>query len=77
MKNTPSPLRFYSDVVNAGLIRPKKAKYTVYDCNRAILDSLFKPFQGRTLTKKEARWVIVCSAAFHGTDYAKNVNNFH
>lgn len=67
-------MRVFSDVRNAGLLLPKKALYTVKDCERVIIDSLFAG--GRTLTTKEASFVVRCSAAHHDTWYSKKVRSF-
>ncbi len=64
----------YSQVIASGLIRPKKAKYTRKDVDAAQVDSLFKPHQGRTLTRQEAVFVVKCSAIFHETDHAQNLS---
>ena len=64
----------YSQVIASGLIRPKKAKYTRKDVDAAQVDTLFVPHQGRTLTRREAVFVVKCSAIFHETDYAKNLS---
>ena len=64
----------YSQVIAAGLIRPKKARYTRKDVDAAQVDTLFNPHQGRTLTRREAVFVVKCSAIFHETDYAKNLS---
>ena len=64
----------YSQVIAAGLIRPKKARYTKRDVEATQVDSLFKPYQGRTLTDSEAVFVVKCSAIFHETDYSKSLS---
>jgi hypothetical protein len=64
----------YSQVIASGLIRPKKARYTRKDVDAAQVDTLFSPHQGRTLTRREAVFVVKCSAIFHETDYAKNLS---
>jgi hypothetical protein len=61
----------YSDIVKAGLILPKKTKYTKRHIKDALLNSLFKPINGRTLTQDEARFVVKCSAAYHDTTWGK------
>ena len=68
------PLRVYSDVVGSGMILPRKKKYTIRDCERVIVDSLFSG--GQTLSRQEAAFVVKCSAAFHGTDCSKSVGRF-
>ena len=64
----------YSEVIAAGLIRPKKARYTKRDVEAAQVGSLFKPYQGRTLTDSEAVFVVKCSAIFHDTNHSKNLS---
>lgn len=64
----------YSQVIAAGLIRPKKARYTRKDVDATQVDTLFNPHKGRTLTRREAVFVVKCSAIFHGTDYSKNLS---
>lgn len=61
----------YSDVVRLGLILPKRKKFTQRHVAEAILNSLFKPYQGRTLTELEACFVVRCSAIFHDVPYGK------
>lgn len=61
-------LRVYSDVVTAGLILPRKAYYTVRDVKALCLRSLFQG--ARTLTVREAVFVVKCSSVFHETDYS-------
>lgn len=68
------PLKVYSDVVAADLILPRKAKYTVADCKAVMVNSLFRG--GRTLSRKEASFVVRCSAAYHDTEYSKGVRPF-
>ena len=61
----------YSDVVQRGLILPRKNKYTKRDVDKVILDSLFKG--GQTLSKKQAAFIVKCSAIHWGTEYSKAV----
>ncbi len=65
--------KVYSDIVKAGLILPKKAKYTMADVNKIMLASLFKPVDGKTLTEREAIFIVKCSAVYHDTDYADSL----
>lgn len=67
-------LKVYSDYVKAGLILPKKQKYTKRDCDAVLVNSLFKA--GQTLTPLQARAVVRCSAHFHETDYSEGVTNY-
>ncbi len=65
---TKPTLRFYSDVVKADLILPRKAHYTKRDVSRLMVDSLFcSPV---TLTEHEAKFIVRCSAVFHSTEYS-------
>jgi hypothetical protein len=66
----------YSQVVKAGYILPKKAKYTMRDCGAVLTDSLFGKYGPRTLSKREAGFIVVCSAIFHDTDYSMGVAKF-
>lgn len=61
----------YSDVVRRRLILPHKSKYTVADVDSVMVGSLFNP--AGTLSRKEAAFIVKCSAIFHGTDYSKAV----
>lgn len=63
----------YREVVQAGLILPKKQRYTARDTNAVLLASLFRPYMGRTLTTTEAAFVVRCSAIFHGTEYSRKL----
>jgi hypothetical protein len=67
-------LKVYSDVVEAGLIQPRREKYSMRDVNRVMIDSLFTP--GETLTEKEAVWIVKCSAVFHNTDWSISLSNW-
>lgn len=64
----------YSEVIASGLIRPKKRRYTSKDVDAAQVDSLFNPHEGRTLTRREAVFVVKCSAIFHETDYSAKLS---
>jgi hypothetical protein len=66
----PLPLRCYSAVVKRGLILPKKILYTKRDVDRVLVDSLFRI--GATFTKREAKFIVRCSAVFHSTDYSRH-----
>lgn len=63
----------YSEVVELGLILPKKNKYTLWDVNNAIIGSLFSEKLGQALSNKQAVFIVKCSAIYHGTDYSKTV----
>ena len=62
----------YSDVVRAGLILPRKEKYTMKDVHRVLINSLFET---KTLSENEAAFIVRCSAIYHGTEYSRNVAN--
>jgi len=61
----------YSDVVKAGMILPKKEKYTMRDVNEVLVGSLFTG--NRTLSVTEAAFIVRCSAVYHNTEYSKSV----
>ena len=65
--------KVYSDIVNSGLILPKKQKYTMRDVKGVITASLFRPVDGKTLSQHEAIFIVKCSAVYHGTDYANSL----
>lgn len=67
------PLRLYSQIVAAGLILPRKSRYTIVDVRKVLVESLFRG--GRTLTELEARAVVKCSAHFHETDFSRGVRH--
>jgi hypothetical protein len=69
----------YSDVINNNwhTILPKKAKYTKADIDRVMVHSLFKPFNGRTLSEREARFIVLCTAIYHDADWSKFVGQYH
>jgi hypothetical protein len=67
-------LKLYSDVVSAGLIQPKKKKYTKRDVYAVQVESLFRSPIGRTLSTHEACWCVICSAVFHGVEFAPSIN---
>ncbi len=70
--HTKPDLSRYSSIVAAGLIIPRKAKYTLRDAKALVLDSLFKgPF---TWTFSDAATICVCSAHFHETDYSRELS---
>lgn len=63
----------YSDVINGGLLLPRKNKYTMRDVRGVMLASLFKPVNGATLTLMQAAFVVKCSAIYHDTEYSQAV----
>ena len=67
-------LRLFSQVQAAGLILPRKAKYTVRDCRAVQVASLFRG--GPTLTNAEASFVVRCSAAHWGTEFSAGVRRY-
>lgn len=64
----------YSDVVNAGLLLERKDKYTMADVNRVVNNSLFKPYNERTITLEEAIFICKCNAVYHNTTWADSLN---
>ena len=52
----------YKDVIERNLVLPKKAKYTKADRDKLIKEG-FKI--------SEARFICVCSAVYHDTEYSK------
>ena len=55
-------INVYSDVVNNDLILPKKAKYTKKDYEKLLKQGF---------EKSVARFICVCSAIYHGTEYSR------
>ena len=56
----------YSDVINNGLILPRKNKYTKKDFN-ILISAGTEP--------KEARFICICSAIYHNTEYSNFFNS--
>jgi hypothetical protein len=56
----------YRDVLALGLILPRKARYTITDYNK-----LRK--QGHSV--KAARFICICSAVYHNTEWANSLNS--
>ena len=56
----------FSDVAQQGLILPKKKLYTVRD---------FKRLVEKGVLPKEARFICMCSAIYHSTNYSKSFNS--
>ena len=64
----------YSDVIiNKAIFMERKEKYTMRDVSKLIINSLFMPYQGRTLTTQEAKFICRCWAVYYDTDYSKAV----
>jgi hypothetical protein len=61
----------YSQIVAAGLILPKKSRYTLRDVKGVMINSLFK--NKETITFNEAVAIVKCSAIFHDTDWSNGV----
>lgn len=59
-----------SSVIERRLILQPQAKYDRRAVEALILDSLFNParYGNRTLTAGEARFIVICSAIFHGAE---------
>ena len=65
----------YSDVINnKDFFMEHKEKYTMKDVNNLIIYSLFRPYRGRTLSEKEAKFVCKCWAIHFGTEYSKTIS---
>lgn len=56
-------IRTYQDVIDAGLIQPKKRKYTLRDVNEIETDSLFTP--NGTFSRRLAAFIVICTAIYH------------
>lgn len=65
----------YSDVIAANLILPRKQKYTMRDVNNVMLESLFKPYNNKTIDLETAAFIVKCSAVYHDTDYSNAINS--
>lgn len=65
----------YSEVVEAGLILPKKKKYTMRDVHAVMVNSLFGPGK-QTMNKQMAIYIVKCSAAYHDTDFSRKVDTW-
>jgi hypothetical protein len=63
----------YSDIIKAGLILPAKKKYTLKDVYSVLNNSLFNPFNGKTLTLNQAAFIVICSAVYHNTIWADSI----
>lgn len=59
----------YSDVVNKGLVQPKKEKYTMRDVHKVSKEL--------NVSESHARFICVCSAIYHDTDYSKYLGSYH
>lgn len=56
----------YSDVIKAGMILPKKACYTIRD---------FHKLREKGFSASVARFILVCSAVHHGTNWAHSLDS--
>jgi len=56
----------YADVVKAGMILPKKARYTIRD---------FRGLREKGYSISVSRFILVCSAIYHGTTWAHSLDN--
>jgi hypothetical protein len=59
-----------ASVVDRGLILEPKPSFSRRDVEDLILDSLFQPrrYGGQTLSPGEARFIVICSAIYHGSE---------
>ena len=64
-KNLPEHA-VYSDVVNTGLILPKKQKYTIRDFRKLLTEGW---------NQVDARWIILCSAAYWNAEPNKKLES--
>ena len=69
---TRTELTLYSHCKAYGFL-PRKKRYTIADAHKAMIDSLFRV--GSTLSLKEARWLCICSAVHHDTDYSSTLRD--
>ena len=60
----------YSEVKKRGFLA-RKEKYKLKDAWGVKVDSIFCPYEGRTLTLEEAKFVCRCSAVFHKTSFSR------
>lgn len=65
MKSLPEHA-VYSDVINAGLILPKKQKYTIRDFRKLLTEGW---------SQVDARWIILCSAVYWNTEPNKKLES--
>lgn len=56
----------YSDVVNAGLILPKKKKYTITDFRKLLAEGW---------DQVDARWIVLCSSTYWKAEYNKRLES--
>lgn len=42
-----------------------------------MIHSLFNPANGKTLNEKEARFVVLCTAIYHDSDWSTFVGQYH
>lgn len=56
----------YADVVKAGMILPKKARYTIRD---------FRGLREKRYSSSLARFILVCSAVYHNTTWSHSLDN--
>ena len=64
----------YSDVINnKDFFLKKKDKYSMRDANALFINSLFKPYKGRTLTTQETKFICRCWAIHYNTSYSRAI----
>jgi len=64
----------YPDVINnKDFFLKKKDKYTMRDANALFINSLFKPYKGRTLTTQETKFICRCWEIHYDTSYSKAI----
>ena len=67
----------YSTVIsnNWHKILPYKEKYTKKDMDKIMEYSLFN--MDKTFSSMEARFIVICTAIFHNTDYSKYIRQYN
>lgn len=56
----------YSDIVKAGMILPKKSRYTIRE---------YRALRGKGYSASLARFIIVCSAVYHDAVWSHSLDN--
>lgn len=56
----------YSDVIKAGMILPKKPRYTIRD---------YSKLRKQGFSIAAARFIVLCSAVYHETSYSKSLDS--
>lgn len=56
----------YEDVTRAGMILPKKPRYTIRD---------YCKLREKGFSIAEARFIVICSATYHETTWSKSLDS--